>query len=106
MECGIQNSTLTLTIIEFSFGDNKALRDELIIFPLLYSFFLILDALFLVGVFRYTSRNEVDESAHDKVIEVAHIVPDSVASNDNATASVDKDNVAKPEPFVVQMATV
>ena len=118
LETGIQNSTLTLTIIEFSFGDDKALRDELIIFPLLYSFFLVVDALFLVVVFRYLSKNEVeeDEYAAGKTLEVASIVPKGEApeieasgDNDDNDAKSDKSDPGSnstSQPFIVHMASV
>ena len=57
LETGIQNSTLSLAVISLSFPsdteEEKDLRDDLLVMPLLYSVFLILDAIVLTLLFRW-----------------------------------------------------
>eukprot|EP00730_Choanoeca_flexa_P007816 TRINITY_DN12397_c1_g1_i1.p1 TRINITY_DN12397_c1_g1~~TRINITY_DN12397_c1_g1_i1.p1 ORF type:complete len:342 (+),score=32.16 TRINITY_DN12397_c1_g1_i1:1508-2533(+) len=113
LETGIQNSTLTLTLIEFSYGDDAELRDEMIVFPLLYSLFLVIDALVLTVIFRRISRDE-DEADKDKITLVDEIGPQDSADKAVTTVTTvhiqdgqivhqDLKNHASVAPAVVQL---
>lgn len=62
LETGIQNSTLTIAIIVGSFDDTPQ-REDMLAFPLLYSFFLIMDAVLLTLLFRYLSNRKGKQAA-------------------------------------------
>lgn len=74
LETGIQNSTLSLAILALSFPkkDDEALFDEVTAFPLLYSFFLIVNAIAITFVFRRMHLAET-ERAKDAGKDVAQL---------------------------------
>lgn len=94
LETGIQNTTLTLSIISFAFGDDKELRDEMFVFPLLFSFFLVIEAALLTILFRYMSRHEVDED--DEVSDEAFPTTEETDSKtgDTKDTSVHSDDTS------------
>ena len=57
LETGLQNSTLALTILAFSFSDSESFR-AVSVFPLLYSLFLLIDGVLITLLFRCLSRKE------------------------------------------------
>ena len=62
LETGLQNSTLALTILAFSFGDTEKFRAASV-FPLLYSLFLLVDGVLITLLFRFLSRNDPQSSS-------------------------------------------
>ena len=62
LETGLQNSTLALTILAFSFGDTEKFR-AVSVFPLLYSLFLLVDGVLITLLFRFLSRNDPQSSS-------------------------------------------
>ena len=67
LETGLQNSTLALTILAFSFSDSDKF-ETVSVFPLLYSLFLLIDGTLITVIFRILSRNEdVAGQTEDKV---------------------------------------
>lgn len=71
-ETGVQNTTLTLTVIGLAFAvpddlegqekeDAQALLDEARMFPLLYSLWILANGFLLTVVFRYMYKSEVME---------------------------------------------
>lgn len=60
LETGLQNSTLALTILAFSFSDPGRF-EAVSVFPLLYSLFLLVDGVLITLLFRFLSRNELAE---------------------------------------------
>ena len=97
LETNIQNSTLTLTIIEFSFSDRPKLRDELIVFPLLYSFFLVVYSLVLVLLFRWLSNKEKEEEEDESVLSLEETVSPGEKA-DAVTNSHNSDNTHSAAP--------
>ena len=65
LETGLQNSTLALAILAFSFPDPETFS-AVSVFPLLYSLFLLIDGVLITMVFRYISRGEVDYISEGK----------------------------------------
>jgi len=65
LETGLQNSTLALAILAFSFPDAETFS-AVSVFPLLYSLFLLIDGVLITMVFRYISRREVDYISEGK----------------------------------------
>ncbi|CAE7941212.1 Slc10a1, partial [Symbiodinium sp. KB8] len=64
LETGIQNSTFTITVLTFSFGgegQDTEVFNEVLLFPLLYSFFLIVDGILLTALFHYLARFDPEE---------------------------------------------
>ena len=57
LETGLQNSTLALAILAFSFPDAETFS-AVSVFPLLYSLFLLIDGVLITIAFRYISRGE------------------------------------------------
>ena len=56
-ETGIQNTTLAIAILTVTFNDfSTSEMEEVLRFPLLFSFFLILEGVLLTIVFRYLSK--------------------------------------------------
>lgn len=61
LETGIQNATLTVTIITVTFPEGD-MRDKVMTFPLLYALWIIIDGFLLTLLFFFLSRKEKEES--------------------------------------------
>eukprot|EP00438_Fugacium_kawagutii_P024696 Skav235536 [mRNA] locus=scaffold3067:109719:121773:+ [translate_table: standard] len=85
LETGLQNSTLALTILAFSFGNTDSFR-AVSVFPLLYSLFLLIDGVLITILFRFLSRNEAKEGA-GKAEEPSEQKPRSRMSSEAKTES-------------------
>jgi len=75
LETGIQNSTLTITVLTLSFPvddndpESKVFLEELLQFPLLYSLFLVIDSLICTGMFHYLAQFDPEEEQAEARLE-------------------------------------
>lgn len=102
LETGLQNSTLALTILAFSFGDTESFG-AVSVFPLLYSLFLLIDGVLITILFRFLSRNEGIEDAgnnaegKEKAEEPSEQKPQSRMSSEAKAESVVSEKDGSPD---------
>lgn len=67
LETGIQNSTLTIAILTFSFSSDDAVLTRVLRFPLLYSFVLVLSAIAMTGLFYWHAMHDPEEEREERL---------------------------------------
>jgi predicted Na+-dependent transporter len=110
IETGIQNSTLTIAIMTFTFGSDAALLPKALRFPLLYSVVIIVSGVIQTGIFYWSSQSDSEADIQHRLLaeaaerdateaeEKAHSFPAS------ATAGKDGDGAALNKGGSIQMA--
>eukprot|EP00164_Ancoracysta_twista_P000275 GFYU01000390.1.p1 GENE.GFYU01000390.1~~GFYU01000390.1.p1 ORF type:complete len:392 (+),score=132.64 GFYU01000390.1:114-1289(+) len=78
LETGVQNTALTIAIVALSYGDDETTMNKVIIFPLLYSFFYIINSAWLTYFFRYLSKFDPEEPAQAQESDLESGTTDSV----------------------------
>lgn len=68
IETGIQNSTLTIAIITFSFGSDPNLLSQGLRFPLLYSLVIIICGILQAGFFYWSSQYDSEEDVEHRLM--------------------------------------